>query len=164
MSDVNAIRLNARANNLWARAIKTWPELARLEMPDIRINSRLKTTAGRSHSVNNWLDFNAYLLETNANTMLEDTLPHEMAHNIADRLFNSVGHDTAWRAVYFKLTGKEAARLHNMDVSAMRANRRTYKYKCDCRDWDFTGQRNALYMKGHGYKCPKCGKNIHPKG
>lgn len=163
MKEQNAIRLHAKADNLWARACTIWPQLNSMAQPETRVNARLRTTAGRSHSQQNWIDFNAYLLETAIEEMLTDTLPHEMAHNIADRLYGSYGHDANWYFVFHKLTGRQANRLHSMDVSAMRATRKTYAYACECKDWAFTGQRNALYHKGHGYTCPKCKKNIHPK-
>lgn len=163
MKERNAIRLHAKADNLWARACTIFPKLSVMPQPETRVNARLKTTAGRSCSAQNWIDFNAYLLENETETILTETLPHEMAHNIADRLYGSTGHDDAWRKVFYALTGREATRLHSMDISAMRATRKIYAYVCECREWQFTGQRNALYHKGHGYRCPQCEKNIHPK-
>ena len=65
----------ARANYIWERAGYSLKFL-----PTIEFNSRLRTTAGRCLYTLNKIDLNSNM---DFQFLMEDTLPHELAHQIA---------------------------------------------------------------------------------
>ena len=156
-------RCEKTAKKFWNKALGLYPKLAGYKMPSVVINSRLRTTAGYSYSgKENRIEFNPHLYLRHEDIFHLDTIPHELAHNIADRLFKSKGHDEAWHNTFFDLTGYLAERTHSMNVKHLEIKQKTYEYKCDCQTWKFSGRRNSLHKKGHRYFCKECGATIFP--
>lgn len=83
------------------------------KMPAVVMNSRLTSTAGRAWCPEGKIDLSCYLMTRNYETFHTDTIPHELCHIIAYRLFKSGGHDKAWYYVidFLKVNTK---RCHNM--------------------------------------------------
>lgn len=86
-------------------------------MPSARINTRLTSAAGRAFITEGYSDFSAFLLTNNQYTFRTDTVPHELAHHIAWRLYKDKGHGPAWKDVALKLYGANN-RCHNMRTLA----------------------------------------------
>ena len=100
-------------------------------------------TAGRACASGNFVEFNLQLAEENEEDFFLQTIPHEIAHIIADRKLDSKGHDNAWKSVMVKF-GLNPDRCHSYDVSAY--SHRNFQWKCvNC---------------GQEYKV---GKNLHGK-
>lgn len=140
--------------HFWLIALKEWKkELANKEMPIIELNPRLKTTAGRAWYDRNYIDLSAELYEKNKASFINDTVPHELAHIIAKIVYDSNGHDNSWYYVYFKLTGKEASRLHSYKVE-----RKVYIYTCNCgKQHNLTiGRHRVLLANPFHYTCSNC--------
>lgn len=102
--------------------------------------------------------FNALLLTENRDDFLKRTVPHEVAHIVARRLFGKKirPHGPEWRQV-MQLFGAEASRCHNYDVS--RSSRRTlkrYPYHCDCRTHQLSSIRHNRVLQGQSYHCRSC--------
>jgi len=142
----------------WHKAIQLWPALMSKPMPQVVINPRLRTTAGRAFFDRNMVDFNKSLMETNKEYFIQDTIPHELAHIIAFVLFGDDGHGADWRRVLEALTGRPAERLHSMDVSAQRRKSKTYTMYCGCGPVEISPQRMAWVNKGRQYTCNNCGQ------
>ena len=119
-----------------------------------KMNSRLTSTAGRAFYDRGYMDFSTSLYEANQEEFLVDTVPHEFAHMVAFRVYNSVGHDNSWRYVVQQLGGSPN-RCHSYQV-AQRKQVKTYQFKCACRVHEFTPQRYAWVKKGKQYKCNTC--------
>ncbi len=102
--------------------------------------------------------YNALLLTENRDDFLRRTVPHEVAHVVARRLFGRKirPHGAEWRQV-MQLFGAEASRCHNYDVT--RSARRTlkrYAYRCDCRTHQLSSIRHNRVKRGQTYHCLAC--------
>ena len=94
------------------------------------MNGRLTSTAGRAFYKEGRLDFSKVLYANNVDAFLNDTVPHELAHVIAHRVYNSTGHDAGWKKVMMAL-GFEPTRCHSFEVQK-RSSAKTYAYVCGC--------------------------------
>lgn len=92
-------------------------------MPAIKINARLTSTAGRAFLEQGYCDFSAYLLNNNLDYFAADTIPHELCHHIAWRLYGEDGHGKAWKQVCLQVYGKNN-RCHTMQTK-YQAERKT---------------------------------------
>jgi SprT protein len=159
-------KLVAAHDALWLKANSIFPALANFAKPEIRVNARLRTTGGRSLSTENWIDFNPHLFADNEREFITDFLPHELAHNIADRLFNErCQHGEKWVYVGTMLTGKILNVKHSLDVSALKRPKAvTIPFACKSKHiiYDFTPQRMAWVRKGKFYLCGTCKSRLYP--
>ena len=85
---------------------------------------------------------------------VEFTIPHEFCHLVAYRAFNERGHGPMWKHV-MRTMGYEPTSCHSYEVQK-RSSAKVYKFKCSCRERDFSPQRMAWVRKGRIYKCPEC--------
>lgn len=110
----------------WAKAQKLWPQaLANVKPPEVKINARLKTTAGYAYSQAHRVEFSAELFWEHTEHFVVDTIPHEVAHIITDLRFpnEKSHHGQPWRDTMFVLSGREPKRLHNMINSEWEAKK-----------------------------------------
>ena len=102
--------MEKRVAGLWARARLMWPDKLVHTPPPIRLNNRLKTTAGMAYSDVNDPKYGICI----ATKLMQaygfggfhfEIIPHEVAHIVADQALGSKGHDMPWRAVmnYYNL-------------------------------------------------------------
>lgn len=84
-------------------------------MPAVKMNARLTSTAGRAFIEDGYSDFSCYLMEKNAEHFAKDTIPHELSHHIAYRLYGDKGHGKAWKMVALKLYGQNNT-YHTMET------------------------------------------------
>lgn len=149
--------------------------------PNIRYDLR-GTTAGRA-TYGTWtVNFNPILLAENFDSMLEDTVPHEMAHLITDQVYpeahkrgaptmtrNGVfrrgkrsPHGTEWQSV-MRVLGCEPSRTHSYDTSNARTReRKSYAYKCNCcgAELQLGPKRHAKEQRSPGsYSHSSCGRS-----
>lgn len=102
--------------------------------------------------------YNALLLAENRDDFLRRTVPHEVAHIIARRLFGKKikPHGPEWRQV-MQLFGAEAARCHNYDVSRSSQRKvKRFSYRCDCRTHQLSSIRHNRVLQGQRYLCIVC--------
>lgn len=110
----------------WAKAQKIWPKtLANVNPPNVQINARLKTTAGRAWAGKHMVEFSAELMWEHTEQFVIDTIPHEVAHIVTDLRFplEKAHHGQAWRDTMFVLTGREPKRCHRMINSEWEARK-----------------------------------------
>ena len=148
-------RIQAKVNDLMQVAAIKWPAV---QFPQItvKMNARLRTTAGRAYLQQGIVEFNPSIYEAHVEEFLEDTVPHEVAHVVAYYVFGSTGHDIFWKQVCSDL-GSATQRLHSFTVPKC-SNAKTYKFKCACMEHEFTPQRYAWVKKGKMYRCRNCGE------
>lgn len=128
------------------------------------------TTAGMAYSGEHKVQFNAGLLVRNVDEMLEDTVPHEVAHLVTYRLHPTSRrwtgkkwvrtikpHGDEWKSV-MRALGVTPDRTHNMDVSEVRVKKNVtkYEYRCNCRTHEVGGKVHNKIQAGHTYTCRKC--------
>lgn len=93
--------------------------------------------------------------------MINQTVPHEVAHLIAYRVFmlgrgiRIKPHGWEWRSVCGVL-GIPATRCHSYEVKPARKVARPYVYSCACREWPTTRCLHKRMERGHTYTCNDC--------
>jgi SprT protein len=109
-----------------------------------------------------YLRLNRDLLERHPGEMIDQTVPHEVAHIVARRLhgWRAPAHGEEWRRVmdYF---GKPAERTHSMAGQPVRKVRR-FTYTCECPDFvhRITAVRHFRAERGARYACRQCGSRL----
>ena len=122
-----------QTNKFYSLARSIWPtQLDNWQKPVW--NTKLRgTTAGRAYLQTNIFRINPELYVQNREHLLLTTVPHEIAHLVAYRVFGDRGHGNGWKTVMRRF-GLVPERCHNLDVSTVkRAYTRTrYVYSCPC--------------------------------
>ena len=94
----------------WQRALVLWRDVDIGPRPVVKMNPRLTATAGRAflhpEMKDQYIDLSCYLSEKYPVDMQEDTIPHELAHIIAWRLYKARGHCATWKQTAIRLYGK----------------------------------------------------------
>lgn len=114
---------NKRRDILWNKACEIWPEIAQYTRPEIELNNRLKTTAGRAHCAYNnnehKIDLSTELFWEYTQEFVTEIIPHEMAH-IVDYIVNgyrsgwATSHNHLWEDITLKLRGYVLPKTHRL--------------------------------------------------
>lgn len=91
--------------------------------PLVKLNNRLKTTAGRAFYEHYYIDLSTELFWEYTERFLCDTIPHELAHIVAYIVHGDTGHGRGWYSVV-KTMNIDTTRLHNM-VNTVHAKRKS---------------------------------------
>ena len=119
-----------------------------------------------SGKVVNWkgyLNFNLPLAMENQDDFLNQTVPHEVAHLIADYFFQACcGHDARWQSVMIRL-GKEPMRCHHMAVENHRHERTVTRHEIICKSCGRVYKVSSIYMNKwqSGRIAPHCHCGSH---
>ncbi len=113
--------------------------------------------AGKANAGSWRLMFNPILYKENIEDYHRRTIPHEVAHLVADRLYNSIGHDRPWKQVCLAIGMTDIERCHNYDATSVTPG--GVMYKCGCMEYLFTKIRhNKVLRNGTKYRCKHCGE------
>ena len=108
----------------WARAQAAYPAVSGMSPPAVKINARLKTTAGLAYGTQHRVEFSAELMWEHTQHFIVDTIPHEVAHIVADLQYvGCKAHGAEWRSVMKFLSGIEPRRCHNLVNSVWEARK-----------------------------------------
>jgi SprT protein len=98
--------------------------------------------------------------------MLNDTVPHEVAHHVSAYVYGPAGHNHGhfWKGVMQKLGIPAPDRCHEYSLEGVKVRnvQRPYKYVCGCStEHNFTEfkhkRHQQLLMMGYnGYRCKHC--------
>lgn len=101
------------------------------------------------------VQFNAVLFMENVQLFLDDTIPHEVAHLVADALYGRriAPHGHEWQSV-MHLFGSDPCALHNMDVTNARVHR-LFEHACGCKTYNLTSRRFKQALTGR-LRCSLC--------
>jgi len=129
------------------------------DMPSIEYYSK-GTCAGKANALIWCVKLNETLLKENTDHFINQTVPHEVAHLIANQVygFSIKSHGKEWKFV-MRLFGLSPDIYHKYDVTNVRVRnvKREYAYKCNCRIAMLTSIRHKRSMQGHGfYVCKDC--------
>jgi SprT protein len=125
-------------------------------------------TAGQAFSSLNKIRFNFGIAKDNLDVFLDTTVPHEVAHIVADMYFGKrCKHGKEWKWMMSQVFGKKAERCHSYDVSNHQARRtKKYVYRCYCEKGCLCGakhhnliQKNSLAI----LSCRKCKMRLLPE-
>ncbi|KKM61213.1 hypothetical protein LCGC14_1534020 [marine sediment metagenome] len=122
--------------------------------------------AGQANSRLWRIRINSILLQENTDDMLNSTVPHEVAHLIADKVYGHIrSHGAEWKSV-MRLLGISPNRCHRYDTTNSRVKvnvKHKFCYKCNCRDMIIVGpvrhrkmQSRFSMNKNSGYRCCSC--------
>jgi SprT protein len=103
------------------------------EMPSVQFDLR-GCTAGMAYCQSWRLRFNNVLLSENYEDMLENTVPHEVAHLVARAIspYRIKPHGNEWKAV-MRAFGRKPERCHSYDVENARVRRRSRRERVQMR-------------------------------
>ncbi len=111
-----------------------------------------------------YLRFNPFIFAKYFEDSMATTVPHEVAHYVADMLFgfkNILPHGKEWQAIMGKL-GVEPRVTGNYDLSGIAVKRqRRFTYVCECMSHELTAVRHNRISRGKAqYFCRKCGDRL----
>jgi SprT protein len=111
---------------------------------------------------------NPILLNENEEYVINQTIPHEMAHIVVYQFYHARGidvngHGKEWKRV-MRHFGLEPNRCHNMNVTTVNVlkKRTEYKFKCGCVGNVYVLSKNKYtrWANGTTYTCRKCNTQI----
>lgn len=109
---------------MWEKAQKAYPATRDVKPPIVKINGRLKTTAGLAYCGEHRVEFSAELMWEHTDYFIADTIPHEVAHIVAELQHPGCRpHGVEWKNAMKYLSGIEAKRLHSMVNSVWAAKK-----------------------------------------
>lgn len=116
-------------------AKRAHPRLDSVKLPTIRYDKR-GTTAGTAHWLKWEINLNSVLLMENLEDMIEDTVPHEIAHLVANAVHGGLikPHGAEWQSV-MRLFGLRPTRCHQYDTTNSKVRtvqRQKVTYICAC--------------------------------
>jgi len=113
------------------------------------------SVAGTAWTNKRLIDYNLTLAEENQADFINKTIPHEVAHIIANRYFNKhCGHGEGWRHVMDRF-GIPAIRCHDYNVQSV--SRRKFVYRCECNTVFYVSKiLHERIQKGSHRICIKC--------
>jgi predicted SprT family Zn-dependent metalloprotease len=101
-------------NDFWLKAFGIFTKSIG-KRPAIIMNARLTATAGRAFYMHDFIDLSCYLMTNNMEYFKVDTIPHELCHIIAWRLYGDKGHGKGWKYV-LKEMSVNGERCHTMQT------------------------------------------------
>lgn len=152
----------ALANNFWDnRGVY-------VDMPHIRYDLKGKV-AGKATLGSYGMCFitlNPGLLINNLKDYIDNTIPHEVAHIVARRVYGRVKpHGNEWKHV-MAVFGVKAERCHEYDMNApgvVKRQMKRYDFGCGCEGHvhHISARKLTSIQKGNRYRCIKCKQTIH---
>ena len=109
------------ANDFWLKAFSVFTKGIG-KRPAIIMNARLTATAGRAFLEDGKIDLSCYLMTNNLDLFKIDTIPHELCHIIAWRLYGDKGHGKGWKYVMGEM-GVNGKRCHTLMTKAQAEKR-----------------------------------------
>lgn len=116
------------------------------------------TTAGQAWTTSNKIRYNLGIARDNFNAFIDRTVPHEVAHLVADQYFmKNCGHGTEWKWVMGTIFGKEVSRCHSYDVTKHRVRKtKIYIYQCSCLEGCKVGAKHHKLIQTKQYNTVYC--------
>lgn len=109
--------------------------------------------AGRANG--ELIRLNPDLLHDHYEEMINQVIPHEVAHVIEYQKYGYGGHKENWVRIMHML-GVPANRTHNMPAKKARVHPRPYQYRCDCRVHKVTKLIHRRIQNGQWRTCTRC--------
>ncbi|MDT0634901.1 SprT-like domain-containing protein [Spectribacter hydrogenooxidans] len=150
----------ARANSLFDLAVPV-PQVRM----DLRGRSAGLTVYARRHRQPALIRFNAGLCEQYPAEMLNETVPHEVAHVVTvwRHGFRVKPHGPEWRAIMVCFDRPPTV-CHRMDAPSSRAMR-YFPYRCCCDEPRYLSAiRHRRAGRGAAYLCRRCGSRLVATG
>lgn len=116
------------------------------------------------HRSKRYIRYNPYIFAKYFEDNLQNTVPHEVAHYIADMVHgikNIKPHGREWQAI-MHLFGVEAKTTCSYDLQGIpQRQHRRFAYQCQCRNYEISTRRHNMITRGQRrYHCPACKADI----
>ena len=115
------LELQKYGNTVWEKFNRLFPKLSAFPVPNIKFNNRFSSTAGMCYYESNEIQISRKLFEIDHNEILNQTVPHEYAHQVAWNLYKASGHCAIWKDI-MRAYGLEPARCHTIGVEEIPDN------------------------------------------
>lgn len=128
--------------------------------PTVRFDLRGTVGGKANYFGGNYLRFNLDLAIRNPEEYKNVTVPHEIAHLIADSIQGKrCIHGPYWKYIMRHVFGLEPLRCHNMDTSEVKARRTiSFNYGCNCgKTFEIGKNRHwKIQTLGKKFHCKRC--------
>lgn len=129
-----------------------------IPLPEVHFRVR-GVTAGVARRDGSSVGFNLTLLSENTEAFYKRTIPHEVAHVVACRVFGPKirPHGREWQSV-MHFFGADPTRCHKYDVANARVRTtKKHPYRCACRTHLIsTVRHNKIIRHGSRLRCREC--------
>lgn len=113
------------------------------------------------------IHINPDYLENHYESMLNQTMPHEVSHIVASFVHRkNCGHGPLWKMVC-TWAGIPATRCHQYSLEGVKVKQynKPFQYACKCRKWQFTARKHkTLQTPGRWSECRACGARLVYEG
>ena len=172
----SAARNNIRqaVRQAWEKALRYY-RLEENPLPEIDFSLRGRAAAqaawqvsrrGRKKIIGGLrLRFNLQAYHLNPTEMLNETIPHEVAHLITVLRWGAGcrPHGSQWRQVMQECFNLAPQRTHQLALAPSRTLAKKFIYACTCREHALTGIRHRRIERGlASYSCKDCGETLKP--
>lgn len=124
------------------------------EVPRL-VYRKMGRCAGQASVFRNTIELSTDFLREYPEDMINDTIPHEFAHIVADKTASRrVGHSAPWKQC-MRVFGLAPERCHSYDIAKVSPGG-NYMYKCKCGEFPFSKRRHNQVRRGKLYTCRKC--------
>jgi SprT protein len=156
-------QLHARVEACYQRAEAHFKRSFRRPEVSLRLRGQ---KAGVAHLQENLLRFNPTLYAQNREDFLRQTVPHEVAHLIAQALYGRRirPHGAEWQTIMREVFALQPLRCHSYAVQRRPVTRFVYLCACPEQDFAFSAQRHRLVARGTRYFCRRCKATLSYSG
>lgn len=113
--------LQVYGNSVWGKFNKLFPKLEAFKIPSIKFNNRFSSTAGVCYYETSEIQISRKLFLIDKGEILEQTVPHEYAHQVSWNLYQAAGHCATWKGIMVAY-GLEPLRCHSIGVEKVADN------------------------------------------
>jgi len=126
--------------------------------------TKMGRVAGKAHYIDNLVELNPDFLTNHLEELINQTLPHEIAHLVSVKVYGQQlgrGHGRFWKSVMYALSpmGVECRRCHDYSLDGVsKVHPRPYEYVCRCKDKTFnlTANIHNKIQRGQKRICVRC--------
>lgn len=138
-------------------------ELFHFRYQPLMVSFDLKGRAAGQYRVNRngrWIRYNPYLFARYFQNNLDNTVPHEVAHYVVDRLYGIHRvrpHGEEWKRV-MRVFGASPRATASYDLTGIPVRQQQrFPYRCNCREHSLTSIRHNRIINNRAiYRCRAC--------
>ena len=153
--------------NATSRCLQQACQLFELDYQTIPVSFDLRGRAAGMYQVRmgkQRIRYNPWIFSSHYDANLTETVPHEVAHHVADRLFGLRSirpHGKEWKTI-MRALGAEPRVTADFDLTGVPVRRqRRHSYACSCREYQLTTSRhNKVCRYQARYHCRLCGTEL----
>ena len=132
-----------------------------LPYKDVKFFNRSTDAGYVIASEGNCVYLNYDLFRKNKKRFLDEIIPHEVAHLVAEALSpRETPHGGTWKIIMSSVFGLKPERCHSMDTDGIGRTTKKFLYICSCKKHEIGIIRHNKMQSGKKFRCNKCKKEI----